>query len=105
MFVSAVAKGRNVGVATVRNEFGEGRMVLAKDAVRRGMADRVETMQQTLARLTRRRKVDVADPCGGQTLLSPASHHRRWGQDQGIRDRLRRGAGVWIPRKQKGVST
>lgn len=56
MFVSAVAKGRRAGVETVRSEFGEGRMVMAREAVRRGMADRVETMQQALARLSRTQK-------------------------------------------------
>lgn len=54
MFVNAVARGRGVAVATVRETFGEGRMVLANDAVRRGMADRVATMRQTIARLTGR---------------------------------------------------
>ncbi len=54
MFVNAVARGRGVAVATVREEFGEGRMVLANDAVRRGMADRVATMRQTIGRLSGR---------------------------------------------------
>jgi HK97 family phage prohead protease len=51
MFVAAVAKGRDVPVKTVRTGFGEGRMVLAEDAVARGMADRVGTLDQTITRL------------------------------------------------------
>lgn len=39
MFTKDVARGRGVPVETVRSQFGEGRMVLAKDAVTRGMAD------------------------------------------------------------------
>jgi signal peptide peptidase SppA len=50
MFVSAVARGRGVSEAAVRGGFGEGRMVLAKDAVSAGMVDRVATIDQVLSR-------------------------------------------------------
>lgn len=50
MFHDAVAGARGAKVATVRSEFGQGRMVLAEEAVKRGMADRVATMEQTLNR-------------------------------------------------------
>lgn len=50
-FVAAVARGRGVQKAKVRSGFGEGRMVLARDAVAEGMADRVATMEQVLAKL------------------------------------------------------
>jgi signal peptide peptidase SppA len=50
-FVADVAKGRGVSVDDVRNGFGEGRVVTAKDAVRLGMADRVATFDATLARM------------------------------------------------------
>lgn len=54
MFVAAVAKGRGVSVADARGErFGEGRMYGAKEAVRRGMADRVGTLDGTIARMAR----------------------------------------------------
>lgn len=50
-FTKAVARGRKVGVDVVRGPaFGEGRMKLAKDAVESGMADRVDTFENTLAR-------------------------------------------------------
>lgn len=54
MFVKAVARGRGVPPATVRDKFGGGRMLLAKDALAAGMVDRVETMDAVLERLVRR---------------------------------------------------
>jgi len=54
IFVADVAMGRNVSEDTVRKEFGEGRMVTAKNAVALGMADRVETYEETVERLTGR---------------------------------------------------
>ena len=55
LFVNAVAKGRGVPAATVRRDFGQGRMVTAKDAVAAGMADRIGTLDETLARVTKKR--------------------------------------------------
>lgn len=54
MFIKDVAKGRGVSVATVRNEFGGGRMIGAEDAVKRGMADRVGDLADTIKRMQRR---------------------------------------------------
>jgi ClpP class serine protease len=51
MFTNAVARNRGVGSYAVKNGFGEGRMVLARNAVKAGMADSVATLDQTLARL------------------------------------------------------
>jgi signal peptide peptidase SppA len=50
-FVKAVARNRGVSPSDVRNGYGEGRMVGAKQAVALGMADRVATLDETLARL------------------------------------------------------
>ena len=50
MFLRAVAAGRGVGVEAVRRGFGEGRVVGAQEAVRLGMADRVATLEETIAR-------------------------------------------------------
>ena len=49
MFVDAVAEGRRVPPQDVRDGFGQGRMVLARAAVRMGMADRVATLDQVVA--------------------------------------------------------
>jgi signal peptide peptidase SppA len=53
MFVADVAKGRGASPDDVRGGFGEGRMVLAKSAVKAGMADRVATFDDTVTRLAR----------------------------------------------------
>ncbi|MBP8233104.1 MAG: S49 family peptidase [Rhizorhabdus sp.] len=50
MFVDRVASGRGVTAAQVRDGFGQGRMLGASAAVKEGMADRVATMKETLAR-------------------------------------------------------
>jgi ClpP class serine protease len=53
MFTNDVAKGRGASADDVRSGFGEGRMVMARDAVKAGMADRVATFDETVARLAR----------------------------------------------------
>jgi len=50
-FVNSVARNRGVKVAAVRNGFGEGRVVGARQAVELGMADRVGTLEETIDRL------------------------------------------------------
>ncbi|WP_230781560.1 S49 family peptidase [Sphingomonas sp. Leaf37] len=50
MFVDRVAAGRGVAASKVRDGFGQGRMLGAAAAVREGMADRIATMRETLAR-------------------------------------------------------
>lgn len=52
MFLADVAAGRGVKVGQVTSDFGSGRMVGARDAVRLGMADRIGTLDDELARLT-----------------------------------------------------
>ncbi len=46
-----VARGRGVPVETVRADFGQGRMLMAKDAVAAGMADRVGTLDSVVSGL------------------------------------------------------
>lgn len=70
MFVKAVSRNRGVPVTTVRADpeasdthFGGGRAYHARDAVRLGMADRVATFEDTLARAAKglgRRSTKVA---------------------------------------------
>lgn len=62
MFVKAVSRNRGVSVATVRADpekseehFGGGRAYYAREAVRLGMADRVQTFDQVLQRAARGR--------------------------------------------------
>lgn len=49
-FVRAVAQGRGVSLTAVNEGFGQGLMFGAEEAVARGMADKVATMAETLAR-------------------------------------------------------
>jgi signal peptide peptidase SppA len=51
VFVRALARNRGTTAENVRKNFGEGRVVGAKAAVERGMADRIATLDETLARL------------------------------------------------------
>jgi signal peptide peptidase SppA len=50
-FINALARNRGVKPDDVRNGYGEGRVVSAQHAVRLGMADRIETLDQTVERL------------------------------------------------------
>lgn len=52
-FDRSVAKGRGVKVEDVRSRFGQGLVFGAKEAVSRGLADRVDTLDGTLSRLAR----------------------------------------------------
>lgn len=67
LFVRAVARGRGVPVAAVRGEqFGEGRVYNAQEALRRGMVDRLATLEQVVAELAggrwqRPERAEVAD--------------------------------------------
>jgi signal peptide peptidase SppA len=49
-FIVAVAAGRRVPAATVREQFGQGRIVNAQDAVRVGMADRLGGLDLAVGR-------------------------------------------------------
>jgi signal peptide peptidase SppA len=52
MFTRDIARGRGRKVEDVIANFGQGRMVSADEAVRLGMADRVETLEATIARIS-----------------------------------------------------
>lgn len=50
-FVAAVAANRGVSQKAVRENYGEGRAFGADESVARGMADRVETLEQAIERM------------------------------------------------------
>ncbi len=50
-FVNDIARNRGVSPDAVRNGFGEGRVVSARQAVDLGMADHIETLNETISRL------------------------------------------------------
>lgn len=51
VFIKQVAKGRGVSQAAVREGFGQGRLLLAQDAVKERMADRVATLDETIGKM------------------------------------------------------
>lgn len=53
LFLGEIGKGRNVSKDAVRKGFGQGRMVLAKEAVAEGMVDDIATFDQALSRAMR----------------------------------------------------
>lgn len=66
MFVSAVAENRGVSVETVQKKFGQGKTVLAAEAVQLGMIDRVGTLGQVVQELS-------GSPSGGPTTQQKGS--------------------------------
>lgn len=51
MFVDAVAANRGISSAKVRTDYGQGRLLTAKDALSAGMVDRISTYDSVIARL------------------------------------------------------
>jgi capsid assembly protease len=51
-FVRDVAAGRGVSASVVEDRMGQGRMFAQDDAIERGMADRVATLEETIARFS-----------------------------------------------------
>lgn len=62
MFTAQVAQGRGLSQKAVQAGYGQGRCVLAEEAHRLGMADLVETLEQTVARLGGRGSDPAAMP-------------------------------------------
>lgn len=68
MFVKAVAQQRGVSQATVREGMGQGRSLLASDAVKAGLADRVGTLDDVLE------KYGVKKSGGGPQSSASSQH-------------------------------
>jgi hypothetical protein len=66
MFVKAVARGRGVKADAVRNGFGEGRTLMATDAIAQGLADDTATLDAVLAEFGVARPAD-----GGASYRAP----------------------------------
>ncbi len=64
-FLAAVAKGRGATVSEVRQNYGEGRVLMARDAVKAGMADRTGTLDDALKRAGLRRAEPAAQKSSG----------------------------------------
>lgn len=50
LFITDLARGRNTDQATVRKDYGEGRMLTAKKALQRGMVDKIGTFDDAVRR-------------------------------------------------------
>lgn len=71
-FVADVAAGRGTSTGRVRKEFGEGRCVAADEAVRRGMADAVGTVDDAVTRIAS--KTGARGARASATAPSPTNH-------------------------------
>ncbi|MBI5289702.1 MAG: S49 family peptidase [Chloroflexi bacterium] len=69
MFVADVAAGRGITAEKVRADYGQGRMLMAADALKTGMVDRIETIGEAAARLARG---GVAARQAAQATTSPS---------------------------------
>jgi len=58
MFISSLAKNRGTSPSDVRTNYGKGRVLLADEAVKAGMADKVDTLENTIRRFSRRRSAN-----------------------------------------------
>lgn len=74
-FTRAVAKGRGVSVESVRNGFGEGRVVSAREAVSLGMADRVATIDEVVAGLLSTPKREATAAMAAGLVAVPYEEH------------------------------
>jgi len=75
-FVADVAKGRGVSVKDVRSGFGQGRMLVAPDALKAGMVDRIGTFSDTLDRVASGKwKAPAARKAQDDPKIDQASDH------------------------------
>ena len=56
-FIKAVASGRGVTQTKVREDFGQGRVFSAREAVSRGMVDRVATLDDVIGGLAQKASI------------------------------------------------
>lgn len=74
MFLSAVAEGRGAEKDVVREGFGQGRMVLAADAVKAGMVDGEATLEQVIGAIVHGEPVVALQPAA-QTTTGSANYN------------------------------
>lgn len=71
LFVNDVAKGRGITASKVLEDFGGGTLLLPNAALKAGMVDRIESIQDTVARVGRgARRVTAARAEGGETDIT-----------------------------------
>jgi capsid assembly protease len=70
-FVKALARNRGTSVSDVKANFGQGRTLLAKDAVKAGMVDRVATLDAVIGKLAGRKSAQASINISEVELASP----------------------------------
>lgn len=76
-FIKSVAQGRGAKAEAVRKGFGQGRVVGAKEAIAQGMADREETLDNTVRRVGgRKSEPQPAAAAVGSITQAEASQRR-----------------------------
>ena len=88
MFTKSVARNRGTSQAAVREGYGQGRTLLAAEAVRQGLADRVGTFDDILGEVLGGRQLNP----GGRTMLRASNPSQERCQRE--LDLLRMGVGV-----------
>lgn len=77
LFVSDVAKGRNVSPAVVRSDYGAGRALTAGAAKAAGLIDRVAGVDETMQRLMGRRADETPSPRAEGTVHDEVNSQAR----------------------------
>jgi signal peptide peptidase SppA len=72
-FEQDVARGRGIAVDKVRSEFGQGRMLLARDARDAGMVDRIATMSDVIRGLQKQTETPASNGVTAETALAIAA--------------------------------
>lgn len=93
MFTADVAAGRGTTDAKVRGDYGEGRMFYAADAIERGMADAVGSVEDAVLRVTGGNVGSKARAIAP----TPSSPPRGGGDTQQDLEQRRRAAAVLLP--------
>jgi signal peptide peptidase SppA len=84
-FLKAVARGRGVSVATVRDDFGQGRLLMPAECQKLGMIDRLEAPEAAFERLgllapaASARRADV-EPTGRAEAVAERERYRRFAE-------------------------
>jgi signal peptide peptidase SppA len=73
MFIKAISSGRGVTQKAAREDMGQGRMLLAGDAMKSGMIDRIGTLEETLVRMN---GTGTARGAKAQTIREYEAHLR-----------------------------
>lgn len=81
-FVGGVARGRGVSVADVRTNYGQGRLLTAREAMAVGMIDRIATLDETLGRVLSGKRGMAARALEDEPAIVAAAPSGREGRER-----------------------